>query len=144
MAKGEYKKGIKFGIFGSAFKIITAPLSWILYRFVKNEETVSNAPGASGGDSYKIFNQAETEAQKMVGESAGQPGFEGSIRILVASDTALAAKNGLSTLVSATNIFTDEYNNQLQNPQMVEDPLRFIFTPLRYFAYKFRLVGIFQ
>ena len=80
----------------------------------------------------------------MVGESAGQPGFEGSIRILVASDTALSAKNGLSTLVSATNIFTDEYNNQLQNPQMVEDPLRFIFTPLRYFAYKFRLVGIFQ
>lgn len=27
---------------------------------------------------------------------------------------------------------------------MIEDPLRFIFTPLRYFAYKFRLVGIFQ
>ncbi len=80
----------------------------------------------------------------MVGESAGQPAFEGSIRILVASDTALSAKNGLSTLVSATNIFTDEYNNQLDNPQMVEDPLRFIFTPLRYFAYKFRLVGIFQ
>jgi Type IV secretory system Conjugative DNA transfer len=144
VAKGEYKKWIKFGIFGSAFKLITAPLAWILFRFVKNEETGSNAPGASGGDSYKIFNQAETEAQKMVGESAGQPGFEGSIRILVASDTAISAKNGLSTLVSATNIFTDEYNNQLQNPQMVEDPLRFIFTPLRYFAYKFRLVGIFQ
>ena len=47
----------------------------------------TNAPGASGGDAYKIFNQAETEAQKMVGEAAGQPGFETSIRLLVSSDT---------------------------------------------------------
>jgi hypothetical protein len=144
VAKGEYQKGLKFWILGTAFRFITAPISWILFRFVKNEETGSNAPGAASGDSYKIFNQAETEAQKMVGESAGQPAFEGSIRILVSSDTALSAKDGLSTLVSATNIFTDEYNNQLDNPQMIEDPLRFIFTPLRYFAYKFRLVGIFQ
>lgn len=144
VAKGEYRKGIKFGIFGSAFRFIVAPISWILYRFIKNEETISTAPGASSGDAYKIFNQAETEAQKMVGESAGQPAFQGSIRILVASDTSVSAKNGLSTLVSATNIFTDEYNNQLGNPQMIEDPLRFIFTPLRYFAYKFRLVGVFQ
>jgi Type IV secretory system Conjugative DNA transfer len=144
VAKWEYKKWVKFWILGTAFKIITAPIAWIIFRFVKNEESISNAPWASGGDSYKIFNQAETEAQKMVGESAGQPAFEWSIRILVASDTSVSAKNWLSTLVSATNIFTDEYNNQLDNPQMIEDPLRFIFTPLRYFAYKFRLVGIFQ
>jgi len=26
----------------------------------------SNAPGASSGDSYKIFNQAETEAHKIM------------------------------------------------------------------------------
>lgn len=144
VAKWEYKKWVKFWILWTAFKIITAPIAWIIFRFVNNEESGSNAPWASGWDSYKIFNQAETEAQKMVWESAGQPAFEGSIRILVSSDTSVSAKNWLSTLVSATNIFTDEYNNQLDNPQMIEDPLRFIFTPLRYFAYKFRLVWIFQ
>jgi hypothetical protein len=144
VAKGEYKKWIKFWILGSAVRLILAPISWLFFRFLKNEESASNAPGASSGDSYKIFNQAETEAQKMVGESAGQPAFRGSIRIMVSSDTPVSAKNGLSTLVSATNIFTDEYNNQLDNPQMVEDPLKFIFTPLRYFAYKFRLVWVFQ
>lgn len=80
----------------------------------------------------------------MVGESAGQPAFEGSIRILVASDTPESTRKGLLNLVAATSIFTDEYNNQLDNPQMVEDTFRFIFTPLRYFAYKFRLVGVFQ
>ncbi len=80
----------------------------------------------------------------MVGESAGQPGFEASIRILVSSDTRSSAHNGLQNLIAATSIFTDEYNNQLDNPQMIEDMFRFIFTPLRYFAFQYRLIGIFQ
>lgn len=80
----------------------------------------------------------------MVGESAGQPGFDTSIRILVSSDTRLSAHNGLQNLIAATSIFTDEYNNQLDNPQMIEDMFRFMFTPLRYFAFKYRLLGIFQ
>lgn len=112
---------------------------------MKNEQSPgSNAPGATSGDSYKIFNQAETEAHKMVGESAGQPGFAASIRILVASDTSESARNALQNLVAASSIFTDEYNNQLDNPQLLEDTFRFLFTPLRYFAYRFRLLGILQ
>ena len=146
VAKWEYKKGFKFGIIWNVWNIIIAPIRWIFFRFLKNEDSSdgSNAPGASGGDSYKIFNQAETEAQKMVGESAGQPGFESSIRILVSSDTRTSAHNGLQNLIAATSIFTDEYNNQLDNPQIMEDMFRFIFTPLRYFAFQFRLIGIFQ
>jgi Type IV secretory system Conjugative DNA transfer len=146
VAKWEYKKGTKFGIIGTFLKWVTAPIGWIFYRLIKNEATWSdtNAPGASGGDSYKIFNQAETEAHKMVGESAGQPGFEASIRLLVSSDTRESAHNGLQNLIAATSIFTDEYNNHLDNPQMMEDMLRILFTPLRYFAFQFRLVGIMQ
>ncbi|MBC7504058.1 type IV secretory system conjugative DNA transfer family protein [Candidatus Gracilibacteria bacterium] len=144
VAKGEYQKGIKGGMFISAIRFLLTPISWFFYRFINNEESASNAPGASSGDSYKIFNQAETESQKMVGESAGQPGFEASIRILVSSDTRESAHEGLQSLVAATSIFTDEYNNQLDNPQMVEDMFRVIFTPLRYFAFEYRLIGIFQ
>lgn len=80
----------------------------------------------------------------MVGESAGQPGFDCSIRILVASDTRESAHEGLHSLIAANSVFTDEYNNQLDNPQMVEDVFRFIFAPLRYFAFQFRLLGILQ
>ena len=144
VAKWEYKKGLKNGFFMSAIGFLLTPISWFFSRFITNEETASNAPGASSGDSYKIFNQAETEAQKMVGESAGQPGFEASIRILVSSDTRESAHQGLQSLVAATSIFTDEYNNQLDNPQMVEDMFRVLFTPLRYFAFEYRLIGIFQ
>ena len=80
----------------------------------------------------------------MVGESAGQPGFECSVRILVASDTRASAHEGLHSLVAANSVFTDEYNNQLDNPQMIEDVFRFLFTPIRYFAYTYRLMGILQ
>lgn len=80
----------------------------------------------------------------MVGESAGQPGFECSIRILVASDTRASAHEGLHSLVAANSVFTDEYNNQLDNPQMTEDIFRAIFTPIRWFAYRYRLIGMLQ
>ncbi len=146
IAKWAYKKWIKGGLMMTIYKTIVAPISWLLSRFIANEDNSSgsNAPGASTGDSYKIFNQAETEAQKMVGESAGQPAFKASIRLLVSSDTKLNATNGLHNLIAATSIFTDEYNNRLDNPQMWEDLFSVIFTPLRYFAYRFRLVGILQ
>ncbi len=39
VAKGEYKKGIKSGLLVSIFKGITAPIAWLLFRFIKNEET---------------------------------------------------------------------------------------------------------
>ena len=42
------------------------------------------------------------------------------------------------------NIFTDEYNNKLDNPQIIEDMFRFFFTPVRYLAFKLRLIGLLQ
>jgi hypothetical protein len=80
----------------------------------------------------------------MVGESAGQPGFEVSIRVLVSSDTPQSAEAGLYNFISSMNIFTDEYNNKLDNPQVMEDMFRFFFTPIRYLAFRLRLVGLFQ
>lgn len=104
----------------------------------------NSAPGASEGDSYKIFNQAETESQKVMGEAAAQPCFRASIRILVSSKTHRNAEHGVHAIVAAASMFTDEYNNALDNPQIYEDSMPFIFTPLRYFAFRYKLVGFFQ
>ena len=104
----------------------------------------SNAPGASEGDAYKIFNQAETESQKIMGEAASQPAFRTSIRILVSSKDKKKSEQGVHAIVAAASIFTDEYNNALDNPQIFEDAFPFIFTPLRYFAYRYKLVWFFQ
>ncbi|MDD3120441.1 MAG: hypothetical protein PHF46_03475, partial [Candidatus Gracilibacteria bacterium] len=147
VSKGEYKSN-KISKFINVLKVLS-PVSWFMYRFVKNEEDPSDlfsnkAPGASSGDSYKIFNQAEQETQKAVGECAGQPRFMTSIRILVSSKTKKNAWIGLNNVITSTNIFTDEYNNKLDNPQILEDLFSFIITPLRYFAYKLKLTGIIQ
>lgn len=72
----------------------------------------------------------------MVGESAGQPGFECSMRILVSSKTGESAMNGVKNLIAATSIFTDEYNNKLDNSQFWDDFCRFISAPIGYFEYK--------
>lgn len=104
----------------------------------------NNAPGASEWDAYKIFNQAETEAQKIMGEAASQPAFKSSIRILVSSKQHHTAENGVHAIVAAASIFTDEYNNALDNPQVLEDAFPWFFTPLRYFGFKYKLVGFFQ
>ena len=49
VAKGEYKKGFKSGVIGTTWNILIAPIAFLFYRFLKNEETSSNAPGASSG-----------------------------------------------------------------------------------------------
>lgn len=144
VAKGKYKSKGKAGFVITLLQSILAPIYWLVNTLINNERTAdSMAPGASSGDAYTIFNQAEQEGHKAMGESAGQPGFLTSIRILVGSDTPQSAEIGLQTMVGGTNIFTDEYNNKLDNPQY-EDLFAFIFVPIRYFAFRFRLLGFLQ
>ncbi|MCH8518899.1 type IV secretory system conjugative DNA transfer family protein [Candidatus Gracilibacteria bacterium] len=146
VAKGKYNKRRNFKNLG----IILKPFSWLwnpLVAIVQGPDDMvgrNNAPGASEGDAYKIFNQAETEAQKIMGESSAQPAFETSISIIVSSKTKKQAQQSVKAIVAASSIFTDEYNNALDNPQILEDALAFIFTPIRMFAFRFKLVGLLQ
>ncbi|MCD5385194.1 DUF87 domain-containing protein [Candidatus Gracilibacteria bacterium] len=142
VAKGQYKKKKKNPIGFLGF--LRNPLVALVEGPEDMVDSGNNAPGANEGDAYKIFNQAETEAQKTMGESAGQPFFISSLRILVSSKIHKNAEEGVHAIVAAASIFTDEYNNALDNPQIREDALAFIFTPLRYFAFKYKLVGFFQ
>ena len=146
VAKWKYKKNKKWILkfvwapFGLLFNPIVALFQWADAMV----SSWNNAPGASEGDSYKIFNQAETEAQKLMWEAAAQPNFETSIRIVVSSPKYENCENWVHAIVAAASIFTDEYNNSLDNPQMLEDAFPFIFTPIRSFAFKHKLVGFFQ
>ena len=79
----------------------------------------------------------------MVGESAGQQAYNASIRVLVMSREQVRASNTMRQLLSSTSIFTDEYSNKLDNPQL-EDAFAWVFDPLRRFAYSCRLLGFFQ
>ncbi len=144
VAKGTYKKWFKENFLLETLKAPLTFIGWFIDFFSTSGSSDSTqAPGAASGDSYKIFNQAEQESQKAVGESAGQPAFLASIRLLVSSDDPVSTKNALETIMGATSMYTDEYNNKLDNPQ-IEDLFAFFFTPIRYFAYRFRMIGFLQ
>jgi len=146
VAKWKYKNSKK-----SSIEFLWKPF-WILFNPVRvlfewSDAAIkdqNNAPGASEWDSYKIFNQAETESQKLMWEAASQPIFESSIRILVSSKDEKKSEEWIHAIVAAASIFTDEYNNALDNPQIIEDAISKTITKIRYFAYKYKLVWFFQ
>lgn len=140
VAKWEYKKRRKIPFLDFFWNPLVALISWP-DNMVSDQ---SNAPWASSWDAYKIFNQAETEAQKIMWESAWQPAFRTSIRVLVSSKNPEKAEDWTHAVIAASSIFTDEYNNALDNPQFIEDFLYFIFTPIRYFAFIHKLIWFFQ
>lgn len=139
VSKWTYKKKKKMKYLDILWNPIVAMVEWPQWMIAQN-----NAPGATEWDAYKIFNQAETESQKIMWEAASQPAYKASIRVLVSSPDEAVSLDWTHAIIWAASIFTDEYNNSLDNPQVREDWLHFIFTPMIYFWYKYKLVWFFQ
>lgn len=140
VAKWKYKKWKKwmFWFLGFLRNPVVSIISW------PDNMVANNAPGASEWDAYKIFNQAETEAQKTMWEMAAQPSFKSSIRVIVSSKNKQSSEDWVHAIVAAASMFTDEYNNALDNPQIMEDAFPWFFTPMRYIWFKYKLVWFFQ
>jgi len=141
VAKWKYKKEKKhmFWFLSFLWNPIVAMIQWPDSMVAWN-----NAPWASEWDAYKIFNQAETESQKVMWETAAQPMFKSSIRILVSSKNKKSAEEWVHAIVAAASMYTDEYNNALDNPQILEDAFPWFFTPMRHFWFRHKLVWFFQ
>lgn len=79
----------------------------------------TNQPGAGGGDSYVVRDQATDENFKHAGEKITQPGFETTIRIISAADDALEAEQVTNSLTTAFGMYSNEFLNELNNRRMV-------------------------
>ena len=62
----------------------------------------------------------------------------------MSSDTQHEAEDGVNAMRAATSIFTDEYSNKLDNPQMLEDLFRPVFRWVHLMIFRYKLVGFFQ
>lgn len=102
----------------------------------------TNAPGASGGDSYVRMLQPKEEAAKRIGEKAGQSGFDTTIRILASAKTADRTEEICNNMVVSFSIFKDNYTNWFQNRRII--PIDFINTPILYHCFKNRLGSFFH
>jgi hypothetical protein len=102
----------------------------------------TNAPGASGGDSYIRMLQAKEEAYKKIGEKAGQVGFDVSIRVIGVSNTKKRATEITNNMNVAFAIFHDQYLNWFQSRRII--PIDFINNRLMKYLYNKRMPGIFH
>lgn len=98
----------------------------------------TNAPGASGGDSYVRMLQPKEEAAKHIGEKAGESGFEVSIRIMASSKKSARVEEILNSMLTAMNVFKDSYANWLEGSRIIAwNPLNSL---LMYHAFQKRLL----
>jgi hypothetical protein len=97
----------------------------------------TNAPGASGGDSYIRMVQTEEEVAKRMGAKAGQFGFNVSIRILSSAKTDERAQEIINNLVVGMTVYKDALSNWFQNRRII--PIDVINAPLLLHGFKRRL-----
>jgi len=121
-------------IFGYVFRLMGV----LLMGTDKVSLDSSNAPGASGGDSYVRMLQTKEEGAKQIGEKAQQVGFDACIRILASSKTMLRAEEICNNIVLAFNLFKDPTLNFFQNRRIV--PIDFINTSWLIHNFKKRLL----
>ncbi|MDD4318769.1 MAG: type IV secretion system DNA-binding domain-containing protein [Candidatus Peribacteraceae bacterium] len=106
---------------------------------------MSNAPGASGGDSFVRMIQPEEELYKRMGQKAGMSGFHTSVRILASAKTWKRALDITNNVQVAFNVFKDLYGNWFMNRRMFVDffPL-FLNAPIIHWLWKHRINGFYH
>jgi len=121
------------------FPIIGPILSFFLNVVRGAGGSKTNAPGASGGDSYTRMLAPKEEAYKKIGEKAGERGFDVSLRIVGVSKTKKEATQITNNLNVGFSIFHDQYLNWFQNSRIIF--IDWINNPLMKFLYKRRIPG---
>ena len=123
------------------FPIIGPILSFLLNAFRSfSSGGGTNAPGASGGDSYIRMLAPKEEAYKKIGEKAGQIGFDTSLRIVGIADTDSRATEITNNLNVAFSVFHDSYLNWFQSKRIL--PINFINNPLMKYLFNHRIPGL--
>ncbi len=98
----------------------------------------SNAPGASGGDSYVRMLASDEEIFKQMGEKSHQPGYEVAIRVLAASpESNRRVQDILDSAFVAFNAFEAKGMNRLENRRSF--PLDAINRHIIFHNFRYRL-----
>lgn len=103
--------------------ILGTLLNFIFALFTgKTEQLTSggtNAPGASGGDSYVRMLQPKEEAIKRMGTKAGQEPFDTTVRLMVSAKGHTRVEQILNDMVVAFTVFRDTYANWFENRRII-------------------------
>ena len=119
--KGKGKKwDLNIPIIGPILGIIWWPFKVMFTGYDPAVDGGTNAPGASGGDSYVRMLQTEEEIAKAIGEKSIQVGFNVSIRVLASSPHGdFKVQEILNTMFVAFNVFKGEGKNYFENRRIL-------------------------
>ncbi|HRX64058.1 MAG TPA: TraM recognition domain-containing protein [Candidatus Absconditabacterales bacterium] len=78
-----------------------------------------------------------------MGEEVGGAAFEAGLMLVTTSDEKNKLKDNIEGLISAYNVYTDEYGNELRQLENKAGLLNFISKPLRTIAAKYKLTNLF-
>lgn len=112
--KGSSK--FKIPIIGSLLSLIFTPIRILIRGYDPAVDGASNAPGASGGDSYVRMLQTEEEIAKSIGEKATQSGFDTVVRVVASSPKGSdRVREILDGMFVSFNIFKGKGKNRFDN-----------------------------
>jgi len=87
--------------------------------------------------------KAKEDTLNDMGSEAGTAAFEAWIELITSSDEPSRLSNNITALVSAFNVYTDEYGNELEQLENKAGTMNFIAKPLWTLAAKYSLTNLF-
>jgi hypothetical protein len=143
MFKGKKDSwGINVPIIGPILSILWWPIKVIVRGYNPATDGGSNAPGASGGDSYVRMLQTDEEIAKAIGEKSNQVGFQSVVRVLASSPQKGRVQDILNGMFVAFNIFDGPGTNMFENRRII--PINIFNAPLMVHNFRYRLFGFLE
>ncbi len=100
-------------------------------------------PGANQWDPFIRMTKAEEEALNIMAEEAWKHAFQSWLLLISSSDDSERVEENLHNVLSSYTIYKDEYNNELDQPEVKADLFWWFFKPLWKIAATFSLIGFF-
>lgn len=115
------------------------PWTWIAALINGPSDSLKN------GDKwwYVRMVKSEEDALNAMAEEASYPAFRAGLMLISSSDDGDEAHNNILNMVGTMSIYNHEYNNELEQPEMLVGLLGGIMRPLWKFAAQFHLVNFF-
>ena len=137
-----YKREITYDQKINFWKVITKPINFLV-NWPSDKMIKRMKPWAIEGDAYTRMTKAEEEAINTMADEAWKPAFSSSLFLIACSDYKDRNKGDLNALVSAYTVYKDEYNNALDQPEVLADMFGWFFVPMWKFAVNFSLLWFF-
>lgn len=129
-------------LIGPLFRALWWPIRVLVKGYDPATDGISNAPGASGGDSYVRMLQSQEEIAKKVGEKANRAGFKCVVRVFASAKTNSRVEEILNGIFVSFNVFRAKGMNRFENRRII--PINVLNAPIIRHNFRYRLSSFFE